>query len=183
MQQLDRFFVAIVPSEDINKPITEIKQYISQQYNSKAALRSPPHITLVPPFLFKQMRTEELIATIKEAVVNLISFSVDLTGFGSFPPKVIVIQVQPSNTLSQTQRILSGTFKKKLNINHGNTNNRVFQPHITVAFRDLRKAQFYPAWEEFSRKEFKQSFTCQSISLLKHNGKIWEVYREFSFLS
>ncbi|MDE5096246.1 MAG: 2'-5' RNA ligase family protein, partial [Trichodesmium sp. St11_bin5] len=43
-------FVALVPPENIQNQVTEIKEYFSRNYNSSHALKSVPHITLQPPF-------------------------------------------------------------------------------------------------------------------------------------
>jgi 2'-5' RNA ligase len=34
---------------------------------------------------------------------------------------------------------------------------RGFHPHITIAFRDLKKAVFYKAWEEYKSKLFSET--------------------------
>jgi hypothetical protein len=40
---------------------------------------------------------------------------------------------------------------------------------------------FRKAWEEeFKEKEFEARFEVQQITLLKHNGKHWERFRDFS---
>jgi len=54
-------------------------------------------------------------------------------------------------------------------------------PHMTIATRDLSKKMFHKAWPEFKDREFKASFTADSLHLLKHSGKQWEFFREFSF--
>ena len=70
----------------------------------------------------------------------------------------------------------------KLNgVHHAMYKDHGFHPHITVAFRDLKKSQFVKAWEEFEHKEFNDTLLTTSFSLLKHNGKIWEVYKKYSF--
>jgi 2'-5' RNA ligase len=38
---------------------------------------------------------------------------------------------------------------------------------------------FAKAWEEFQSKEFKGDFRVDHFALLKHNGRTWEVYKDF----
>ena len=39
-------------------------------------------------------------------------------------------------------------------------NLRGFHPHITIAFRDLKKQVFHKAWEEFKDKKYNIDFNC-----------------------
>ncbi|MGK7915884.1 MAG: hypothetical protein AB4038_10100 [Prochloraceae cyanobacterium] len=46
MKQLKRlFFIALLPPEEIQQNVTKIQQHFAQVYSSRAALKSPPHIT------------------------------------------------------------------------------------------------------------------------------------------
>ena len=54
-------------------------------------------------------------------------------------------------------------------------NSRPFKPHMTVAFRDLRKPHFQLAWNEFNNRKFKETMLVDSLALLKHNGKVWKI--------
>jgi 2'-5' RNA ligase len=54
-------------------------------------------------------------------------------------------------------------------------------PHITIATRDLTPAAFDEVWPEIKGEEFRASFNVNSIFLLKHNGRDWDVYDEFPF--
>jgi hypothetical protein len=47
----------------------------------------------------------------------------------------------------------------------------------------LKKPNFKKAWEEFQNKEYKAEFVADKIALLKHNGKIWSVFKEFNLES
>jgi 2'-5' RNA ligase len=56
-----------------------------------------------------------------------------------------------------------------------------FHPHITLAFRDLKKTMFEAAWNEFKEKSFQTSFVMNAIDLLKHDGKCWHPLHRFHF--
>ena len=179
----ERFFVAIIPPLEIAKKITSIKEHFSETYGSRAALRSPPHITLVMPFFWQTKKEEILIDEVEGLANSLEPFELELEDFGSFAPKVVFVQVLPNSSLSEAQRGIVLGLRERLNINHPNSNNRTFHPHVTVAFRDLRKAKFHEAWREFQTRAFKEAFRAEAIALLRHNGKRWEIYREFPFSS
>ena len=59
------YFIAVLPSEEIHEEITVLKHEIAEKYESKHALRSPPHITLHMPFKWKDKRFEDLVNVMK----------------------------------------------------------------------------------------------------------------------
>jgi 2'-5' RNA ligase len=44
------YFIALVVHGELAEKIRTIQLYCSETYQSKKALRSPPHVTLIPPF-------------------------------------------------------------------------------------------------------------------------------------
>ena len=59
---------------------------------------------------------------------------------------------------------------------------RPFRPHMTIAFRDLKKPLFFEAKEEFEQKSLEEQFYVKDICLLKHNGSSWDVYRRYELI-
>jgi 2'-5' RNA ligase len=104
-----------------------------------------------------------------------------LIGFAAFPPRVIYVQPAASLELHQLQKAVARAMRLSLNLFNADYQNRGFHPHITLAFRDLKKPRFHEAWEEFENKPFKASFPVVSVCLLKHNGISWDVFRELPF--
>lgn len=174
-----RYFLAIIPPEPLATEINAIKEEFVERFNSKAAFRSPPHITLHMPFQWKEAKEERLFQVLAQTT-KFKSFQVELNGFGAFAPRTIFIQPEASEELEQMNQELLLATKRQLNLFHAIHQNG-YNPHITVAFRDLRKPLFYEAWLEFEHRPFQGSFEVNSFWLLKHNGKQWLAYREFPF--
>jgi len=175
------YFVAIVPDTGLQDKVNEIKRYFGEQYNSHRSLRSPPHITLHMPFRWRKDREEILERTLSNFASSRDSFEVTLDGFGAFRPRVIYINVQQTDPLYSLQKDLSENIRRKLKIVNDSYRNRGFHPHMTIAFRDLSKSNFSKAWKEFEHKNFIEEFTAGSISLLKHNGKTWDIHKTFPY--
>lgn len=173
-----KYFIAIVPPEPVFSEVEKVKLDISQKYNNKSSLRSPSHITLHMPFEIKETKEELLIQTISEFNFSP-SFSIQLNGFGCFEPKVIFIGVEKNETLNTLQNQLVFHVKSNLNIFNQYEDKRGFHPHVTIAFRDLKKQDFYLANEEYKSKKFNAEFKVNSFFLLKHTGKIWLPHKEF----
>jgi len=134
------------------------------------------------PFQWKEEKEGDLIQKLQQFSSDFKNFNLQLSNFGSFPPRVIFIHVVPNDDLSDLHKSLHRFAKRELNVFNANYKDLPFHPHITLAFRDLKKPMFVKAWEEFQTKELKYQFVVDRFALLKHNGKIWEVFREFQFV-
>lgn len=178
-----QYFIALIPPSPIYEEALEKKIYFKEHYNSKASLNSPPHITLHMPFRWKEKKENELVASVEEFTKTFDPIKVCLDNFSAFPPRVIFINVVKSEALDQLQRNIQRFCKKELNLFNANYKELAFHPHLTLAFRDLKKPNFKKAWEEFEKKEYKAEFIADRIALLKHNGKVWEVFKEFNLHS
>jgi 2'-5' RNA ligase len=180
---LKQYFFAIIPPPPVFDEALALKKYFQEKYNSKAALNSPPHITVHMPFTWKEKKEDEMARNMKEFVTNFDPIKVCLDNFSAFAPRVIFIKVAESEILNVFQKKLQQFCKRKLNLFNANYREEPFHPHLTLAFRDLRKHAYSEAWEEFRRREFKAEFMADKLSLLKHNGRIWEVAKEFTLES
>ena len=179
---LQKYFMAIVPPEPLLSHIQNIKQSIFDNYQSKGALRSPGHITLHMPFSFDESKEDKLIDCLSKFQFEK-SFIINLNNYDCFEPRVIFINVQQQNKLFDLQTQFVSHIKRNLNIFNQSDDMRGFHPHITIAFRDLKKKVFYQAWEEYQSKSFSDSFTCNSFSLLKYQKEEWVVLKNFEIKS
>src|SRR4051812_1344607 len=175
------YFVAIIPPSPVYEEALLLKNYFKEQYKSKASLNSPPHITLHMPFQWKEEKEAELVDAFKNFKPSINNFDLKLSGFGSFPPRVLFIDVAKNEALEKLQKELHQYCKKELNVFNALYKDKGFHPHLTLAFRDLKKPMFSKAWEEFEHKPFAHAFNVDRFVLLKHNGKVWEVFTEFAF--
>ncbi len=176
-----RLFLALLPPPELQAQVTAIKQQVAEQFASRAALRSPPHITLVPPFEWPTTQLTALTGSLEEFAKEQAPVAVELRGFGAFAPRVIYIHVEPSPELQQLQAKAQRHMSLLLNLQATTAPPRPFVPHITVAFRDLRPAQFRAAWPQFQSRPFQGSFLASALTLLAHDGRRWQVFAEFSF--
>lgn len=179
VEKRKQYFMAIIPPSPVFEEALGLKEYFKEKYSSKAALNSPPHITLHMPFLWNEEKEKKLVTKLQGFARQCDSIKVCLDNFSSFPPRVIFMNVTESDALHELQKRLHRFFKRELNIFNANYKEEPYHPHLTLAFRDLKKSQYHLAWEEFSKKEFKAEFMADKIALLKHNGKRWDVLKEF----
>ena len=173
------YFIAIEAPESINEQVLQWKHFMRDRFRCVVALKSPAHITLVSPFWMNVGLQPALENIITEFSANQTSFVVNLKNFDCFRPQVIFIHVERSEILDS----LKSGYEKHLLTNGFSIKRetRPFHPHITIANRDVQKKDFAEAWEHFSRKQYITSFIADGVSLLKHNGTIWEPVYKASF--
>jgi 2'-5' RNA ligase len=177
---LQRWYVAVLPPPEIQDFALEIQAIFRDRYKSQAARKSPPHITLQPPF-----SGQPDLAVLAKVLTAFAALQpppqVQLHGFGAFPPRVIFIQVQPTPDLVNLQRDLRQHLEQTLGIIDPQASSRSFTPHITVGFRDLTPANFQAAWAEFQPRSYVAEFVPTSLTLLRHDGERWHPWADFPF--
>ncbi len=175
-----KYFIAIVAPEPEQAEIMSLKEDVKNKFNSKGALRSPAHITLHMPFEWKEEKENFLIETLQNFFLNE-ELKIELKDFSCFEPRVIFVDVVKNEILNCLQNELVLYIKKNLRLFNQSNDMRGFHPHITIAFRDLKKEKFYEALAYFKKQNYHASFMVKSFCLLKHNGKEWMVHNEINF--
>ena len=179
--EVNKYFFALVLPEPLQAEVMALKEHVKDNFNSKGALRSPAHITLHMPFEWKSAKEEFLIEKLTEFKFSK-DIHIKLKDFSCFEPRVIYVDVASNETLAQLQKELVKHVKQNLGLMNEAQNMRGFHPHATIAFRDLKKADFNLAWEHFKSQSYSGTFTANSFHLLKHSQGKWHNYREFGFL-
>lgn len=171
---MDMYYMAILAPEEIDTQVLKWKNYFKEIFDCSVALRSPAHITLIPPFWMKQESEHDLINAINEFSQTVVSFEIHLKDFSAFKPKVIYVNVLGNENLNKLHDSFN-EFVFSKNKFPAKKDDRPFHPHITLATRDLFKKAFFEAWEKFAAIKFEAVWLVTGISLLKHNKKNWEV--------
>jgi len=176
------YFIAIIPPEEICEAITAIKQDFAERFKSSKALKVIPHITLKAPFKFPTEKHMEVLRWFASTNVTVNSFQQELKGFGSFANKRnLAIFVEPlmNESLKTLQKNVINHFTKEFGKEQVVQNEYKFNPHVTVAYRDLLPSEFNIAREEYQSKKFEAAFDVNSFHLLQHDGKKWNSIKEF----
>lgn len=172
-------FIAIIPPSPLKEKVSLIKKDFANKYGAIHALKSPPHITLIPPFKMNKSIELKVSDFLHDFVVNVKPFYITLEGYDHFKPHVIFLKPLINSEIKDLHRNLTNQFYQIFP--SGKPSKRRFHPHMTIAFRDLTPKMFYAAWEYYKKAEFNTEFLVDQICLLKHNGKIWEEHKEYHF--
>lgn len=176
---LSLYFIAIVPPVELQQEVTRLKEEVRDRFGSKHALNAPPHITLHMPFRMKSKKMNQLTEEMQEVAETTSAFEVQLKGFGSFAPRVIFIDVVACSPLMSLQKQVAVMARGRLGLDNAMYKNLGFRPHMTIAFRDLKKSVFQTAWEAFENRLFDVTFRVNTLALLRHQDGVWQVDREF----
>ncbi len=174
---MGKYFLAIVPDEPLKSAITELKKELRAAFGIKYALKSPPHITLKMPFVHNENKEGELVKSLSEFFEKEKSFSLALGRIGSFGNRVAFMKVKyPPELLSCQQRLMvfsKAVLKKNIELSDSN-----YHPHLTLAFKDVKKDQFGPVLEYLKESSVKGSFNVHQVCLLKKVQGAWDIIEE-----
>jgi 2'-5' RNA ligase len=167
------YFIALLTPDDLSAEITAFKQHIADNFNSRKALRIMPHITIIPPFKLKKEEHGNLTGWFLNLPVASSPFTIQLNGFGSFDNSrhpVIYVKPEENTALRLLQQEVSNAFKAhypEMQLQ------KHFNPHMTIAYRDLTREDYEKAWLYYKDKAYAAGFAVNEVWLLQHNGKQW----------
>jgi 2'-5' RNA ligase len=173
------FFIAIIPPEPIKSEVQKLKEDFAKTYGAKHALKSPPHITLIPPFKIGAQSEPAVNEFLKEKALETSYFKMGIKDYSCFKPRVIFLNPLLCRELVLMQNRLENAFYARFPF--GSLSPRPYHPHLTIAFRDLTAKMFYEAWPRYKGQAYEAEFLVDRLWLLRHNGQIWEAYKEFVF--
>jgi 2'-5' RNA ligase len=167
------YFIAIVLPAELIKKILKWKELMHEKYGCAVGLRSPAHITVVPPFWMEDEKEQQLLEDVDTISSAVEPFTITINNFSAFKPKTIFADVVVNDELRSLKAAVDSYFSQaayKIKID-----TRPFHPHITIATRDLHKKDFQDAWPMFETKKWKAEWEAKGLSVLRHNGACWEV--------
>ncbi len=177
---MSMYFIALIPPEALCERIRLLKLEIAEKYGAKHALKLPAHITLQIPFRIPDENESGLVELLKFFVAKQSGFTIKVSGFKKFSNRVIFADVETKQPVIELCERLQKLLTSNLDLKDHEKTNKI-HPHFTLASRDLDYRTFPLVWADFKDREFQDFFQAKSIFLLKHNGKSWDVFKEFEF--
>ena len=171
------YFVAIVCPAELNKKILAFKLWMKDQFGCIVALRSPAHITLIPPFWISEDKEPVLLDIVSNFKTNKDAIPIETAGFDHFAKRVLFVAIKDEPHLNEIKRDVKVYFLDALG-DIIKKEERAFHPHITIANRDMKPSDFVKAWEHFSGKNFGEKFQADTVSLLRLYPDQWKVVAE-----
>ena len=168
-------FIGVLAPEDITETLESCRRYMSQKYGCQSGYGTPIHITLVPPFrLPEEHTTKELAAAIQQGVLagGFSGFDAHVNGFDAFGDRTIFAKVEASKAwVDLRDKVLSAVLAAVPGATKKDT--RPFQPHLTVANRDIPAGASTEALQTFNELNLAEVFRVDNITVFERNGGRW----------
>jgi len=173
------FYYALMPESPVQEEVTAFKHTAAERFGSSRALRSPAHITLIPPVRASEKVMMEMDGIIRDVANCWSPMAIDCHDFGSFPPRVIFVRIaQDANLMALAKTLKTRLYDGKFPVP---ASDRPFRPHMTIAFRDLAVADYHRAWSWFSEQSYRRTWNAEGVWKLMHRGTYWEPAQCFTF--
>jgi len=187
--------LAIIPQEPLKQELRLLMEHYCDVLGSTRALKMMPHITLTPPFLTNSL--EQLVKDEETACVEFHCFGFELGKMDTFNNRVLILQVQ-SEELKQLHQLVvepmaihrehrwtSNNYTRKLSKRQRELVDKFgdpkvkefYTPHFTLAKSDLDKQKLSEILANKPELEL-GTWIVNSVAVLVHNGKEWEVHAE-----
>jgi 2'-5' RNA ligase len=180
MKRMGKYFLALMPSAPLAEQLTHLKVQLQEQFQVKYALKSPSHLTLKMPFSYNEAKEVQLQELLLQSLKEQDPFLVKIAGIGSFGQRVIYHRVNSCETLANLQAGLRSFCKKSLHLAE-ELSDRNFQPHLTLAYKDLKAGHFVEVLAFAREQAFKAEFLADRLFVLKRVEGRWKILSTLAF--
>jgi 2'-5' RNA ligase len=165
-----QYLLIIKPHDRICRKVMELKGDFAMKFNTDKPTKSQPHISL-KEFEIQEKDQDRLVSEIKQFASQSHPVKMKLTGIDGFPHHTLYIKIEKEGlALKHFLNNVKNFFQHK------------FNPHVTIA-RQLDKEVYLKAVEHYSKVAFSDSFTVNSLVLLKRKNEkeFYKTLHEFKF--
>lgn len=173
---MHKYFLAVLPPTQISNEIFSFQKEIETQFGAVHAQKTPPHITIIPPFECDPEKLTEFTSVfslfLKEKPT--VDITIELSNFQRFESRTLFVDVAKNNKFEMLCKELKFLFNQQKIIKQ-RIEKHYFIPHITIANKDIKKRDFKVAWEDFKGRSYQRSFKLENLVLLELVAGKWEV--------
>ncbi len=174
------YFIAVLCPPELDKKVLQYKLWMKEQFGCTVAMKSPAHITLVPPFWLENESESKLLEHFHAFTSDMQEIQIQTNGYGHFSKRVLYLNVEKNPALEELKLQAEAHFITAFN-KAIRKEDREFHPHVTIATRDMSPSAFYKAWEQLSVQNFTYSFLTKTIALLKLSLGKWNITAEINW--
>ncbi len=170
--------VWIAPKSRLKSEISAMIRAFSHKYKTYKSIKEwkGPHITLMILELrgYEEDKFWEVVDDLKKNIGNTRPFRIDIDGIGYFRKPnaegrinyVIYLKPLRNDALRKLWFAMSRKF-----IKYDITRHKKFSPHLTLAYDDLKKKEFYKALKDYTDFKFSRSFLVGEVIVSSEVGK------------
>src|SRR5688500_3711154 len=106
------YFIAILLPAHLDEEVNKYKALTYDKWGCKVGLKSPAHITMVPPFYMDDIFENDLLQDVDLIAKPIQSFTITTQNFSAFKPRTIFIDVVVSKELQNVKTTADSFFKQ-----------------------------------------------------------------------
>ncbi len=170
-------FLGVLIPEDITLTLEDCRRYMNEAYGCKSGYGTPIHVTLVPPFhLPEEYTTADLVQAIEKDILpesDKLKFDAHIDNFDAFGDRTIFAKViRDEKWTALRDKVLAAVLKAAPGCTK--KDQRPFQPHLTVANRDIPAGVSADALEVMNELNLVEDFPVDNITIFERKGGKWE---------
>jgi 2'-5' RNA ligase len=166
--------IFILPPWPIKLKVNGYREECCKLFGQRKASIPPVHITLGHLFNFIPEQESYLIKRIRAYSRSIAPFEQQLVNFGSFKSHTVFIKATQNLNIAELNYVSSYIAGGKKSSYHFNGKINSFQPHLSIAYRDLTEELYPSVWEEYKDKAFEAEFTVNNFTLVKWNAETYK---------
>jgi 2'-5' RNA ligase len=172
-QERRRFFAAVLAPEGLAAAIHEYRLWIGSRYGCSSGFRTPPHVTLIPPFeLAGTEDLPDLELALAEFARGQPPFLARVEGFGAFGDRTVFA--------SPVEQPEWGALHRNLyrHIGHDfpgliRPDKRPFHPHVTIANRDIPSGASLEILAHLRAAGINVDYPVDHLALMEYESWAW----------
>jgi len=177
-----KYFFAVLPTTTILNEIIAFQREIEANFGSVHAQKTPPHITIIPPFDCGEEKLWDFTekTSLFLADKSIIDLKIYLDNFQCFDGRTLFIDVAKNEPFEKLCKELKLLFNQQ-KITKQRVEKHFFIPHITIANKDIKKRDFRIASEDFKKRNYQRSFDLKTLAVLELVEEKWVVKTTITF--
>lgn len=168
-------FIGVLLPENITLTLEDCRRYMKEAYGCKSGHGTPIHVTLVPPFrLPDEYSTADLVRAIeKDVLPKDLEFTAHIDNFDAFGDRTLFAKVLAD---AEWTKLRDETVRAVLSDCPHCTkkDQRPFQPHATVANRDIPAGVMTEALQVMNEVNLVEDFPVDNITIFERDGGRWK---------
>ncbi|NTS42811.1 hypothetical protein HRG84_18125 [Flavisolibacter sp. BT320] len=107
------YFIAVVLPQAIDEKVLRYKQQMRESYGCKVGLKSPAHVTIIPPYWMEEEKEAALMQDVVSFARDFPPFTLTTANFSAFIPRTIFVAVEENEMLISLKKNADAFFGGK----------------------------------------------------------------------
>ncbi len=168
-------FIGVTVSGQLAETVSSCRRWMHERFGCKSGHQTPPHVTLIPPFIFPdERRIVDLELALEGFIHRQKPFDGRFRGFGAFAERTVFVRVEPDPRWNAWhESVTEAVINAFPDLIH--RDKRPFTPHLTVSNRDIPLGAVPAALSHFDTLDLDVSIPIDHVVLFERTGTRWDI--------